>query len=90
MAIGIMFQGADVSRDQYERVLEQVTPGGQMPAGMLSHAAGMGENGLVVFEVWDSQESAQRFFDDKLGQALQEANVTVQPTFLEMVKTMQA
>jgi hypothetical protein len=56
---------------------------------MLYHAAGTGETGMVVFEVWESQEAAQRFFDEKLRQALQAANITVQPTFLQIVNTMQ-
>jgi quinol monooxygenase YgiN len=89
MAIGVLFQGGNVNQDRYQQVLDQVAPGNQPAPGMLYHAAGMGESGMVVFEVWESQEAAQRFFDEKLGQALQEANITVQPTFLQIVNTMQ-
>jgi quinol monooxygenase YgiN len=89
MAIGLLFQGGNVSQDQYQQVLDQVSPGNQPPPGMLYHAAGTGEDGIVVFEVWESQEAVQRFFDEKLGQALQEANINVQPTFLPIVNTMQ-
>jgi hypothetical protein len=89
MAIGVLFQGSGVSQDQYQQVLDQVAPGNQPVPGMLYHAAGMGKDGMVVFEVWESQEAAQRFFDEKLGQALQEANITVHPTFLQIVNTMQ-
>src|SRR4051794_37994430 len=90
MAIGILFQGVGVSQDQYQQALTQVAPDNQLQPGMLYHAAGMGENGMVVFEVWESQEAAQQFFEEKLAAALQAANVTVQPTFLEMINTIPA
>jgi hypothetical protein len=89
MAIGIVFQGDSVSQEQYERIAEQVMPGDQLPPGLRYHAAGFSENGMVVFEVWDTQEAAQQFFDETLGPALQAANVSVQPTFLQIAKSMQ-
>ena len=89
MAIGVLFQGGNVNQERYQQVLDQVSPGNQPPPGMLYHAAGMGKDGMVVFEVWESQEAAQRFFDEKLGQALEEANIAVHPTFLQIVNTMQ-
>ena len=55
---------------------------------MLSHAAGVSPDGVFVFEVWESQEAMQRFFQEQLGQALQQANITVQPTVIEMIRTM--
>jgi heme-degrading monooxygenase HmoA len=88
MAVGVVFQGTGVSQDQYQQVFDQVAPDGQLQPGMLYHAAGMGEAGMVVVEVWESQEAAKRFFDEKLGQALQDANITVQPTFFEIIRTM--
>jgi len=57
--------------------------------GLLYHAAGRGEEGMMIFEVWESQEAAQQFFDQTLAQALQQANITVQPTFVQIVNTMQ-
>ena len=47
-------------------------------------AAGPTENGFCVIEVWESQEAAQRFFEQQLGQALQQANSTVQPKFFQV------
>jgi quinol monooxygenase YgiN len=90
MAIGVIFQGTGVSQDQYQQVLDQVAPGNQLQPGMLYHAAGVSADGMFVFEVWESQEAAQRFFDEKLRQALQAANVNVQPTFVQMVNTIPA
>jgi quinol monooxygenase YgiN len=55
---------------------------------MLYHAAGVGPDGVFVFEVWESQEALQRFFQEQLGQALQQANIDVQPTFIQIIRTM--
>jgi quinol monooxygenase YgiN len=88
MAIGVVFQGSGVSQDQYQQVFDQVAPDGQLQPGMLYHAAGVGPDGVFVFEVWESQEALQRFFQEQLGQALQQANIDVQPTFIQIIRTM--
>jgi quinol monooxygenase YgiN len=88
MAFGVVFQGTGVSQDQYQQVFDQVAPDGQLQPGMLYHAAGVSPDGVVVFEVWESQEAMQRFFQEQLGEALQQANITVQPMFIEMIRTM--
>lgn len=89
MAIGIIFDGVGVSQAQYEQVLHQVSPDNQLAPGLLYHAAGPSEGGFCVIEVWESQEVAQQFFDQQLGQALQQANINAQPKFFEVVNTMQ-
>lgn len=88
MAVGAIYRG-DVSEAQYQRVHQQVTPGSKLPPGLLYHVAGQGEDGWYVVEIWESQQAMQRFFDEKLGAALREANITVQPTFFRVAKTMQ-
>jgi quinol monooxygenase YgiN len=88
MAVGVVFQGTGVTQEQYQQVFDQVAPDNQLQPGMLYHAAGVSEDGVFVFEVWESQEAVQRFVEEKLGQALQQANITVQPRFIQMIKTM--
>lgn len=88
MAVAAVFEG-DISQAQYERVRAQVTPDNRPPPGLLYHVAGQGEGGWYVVEVWESQEALQRFFDEKLGQALQQANINIQPKFFQVVNTQQ-
>ena len=88
MAIGAIFEG-NFSQAEYERVRDQVLPGNQLAPGLLYHMAGQGETGWCVVEVWESQEALQRFFDERLGQALQQANINVQPRFFQVVATLQ-
>jgi hypothetical protein len=49
---------------------------GDWPDGMVSHTAGMGDNGnCVVFEVWDSKDDQQAFMQSRLGASLAKAGV---------------
>jgi len=41
-------------------------------------------------EVWESQEALDRFFQEKLGAALQNANINVQPEVFQIQNMMQA
>ena len=61
MAIGLIFQGTGVTPEQYQQVLDQVCPDNHPPPGMLYHAAGLGEDGMIVVDVFQSPEALQRF-----------------------------
>ncbi len=87
MAIGVIFEG-QITQAQYDQVGNEVAPGNSPPSGMLYRAGGPSENGWCVIEVWESKEAAQQFFDAKLGQALQKAQILVQPKFFEVVNIM--
>ena len=89
MAVGVLFDGAGVSKAQYDAVNQQVTPGNKKPPGLLYHVAGTSEGGLCVVEVWESQEALQKFVDEKLGAALQEANINIQPKFFQVINIME-
>ncbi len=89
VAIAMIFDGPGVTQAQYEQVLNEVAPGNQPPPGMLYHVACQTQNGWRVVEVWESQDAATRFFQDKLGQALQRASISVQPEVLQVHNTMQ-
>ena len=91
VAIGVIFDAAGLTKAQYDQVRNRVAPGDQPPAGLLYHAGGTTEDGGVcVIEVWESQEALQQVFAEKLGQALQEANVTTQPKMFQVTTIMQS
>jgi quinol monooxygenase YgiN len=79
MAIGVVFEVPGVTQAQYEQVNQQVTPAGQMPGGLLHHFAGPTPNGWCVVEIWESEEAAQRFVNEKLTQAIQQAGIPNEP-----------
>jgi hypothetical protein len=62
---------------------------GDWPDGMVSHAAGLRDDGrFVVIEVWDTPEHQARFMEDRLGEALGKGGITSPPvgvTWIELV-----
>lgn len=51
--------------------IDMSTGSGDWPEGMRSHIAGTTDaGGLIVVEVWDSQEAQARFMESRLGPAL--------------------
>ena len=88
MAICLIFDAPGVTQAQYDQVRNDVA-GDRPPDGALYHVAGPSENGWYVVEVWESQEALDRFFRDKLQQALQKAGITHQPRLLEVAQIMQ-
>ncbi len=89
MAVGLIFNGAGVTKAQYDQVRNEVAPGNKLPSGMLYHAGGPKEGGWCVVEVWESQEAADRFFKEKLGATLEKAKITVQPEFFQVINIME-
>ena len=90
MAIGAIFEAPNLTQAQYEQVKEQVMPANKPAPGLVYHSAGPLESGgWSVFEVWESHEALDRFFKDKLGQALQQANINVQPRFFQVHNTIE-
>lgn len=89
MAVGLIMSGAGVTQAQYDQVTQEVVPNNQLPPGLLYHAGGPSQTGWCVVEIWESQEAADRFFREKLGAALQKANVTVQPEIFQVHNILQ-
>lgn len=74
MAIGLLFEMPEVTQEQYDAVLQEL--GGSPPPGAIVHVAGpMEGGGWRVFEVWESREAFDRFFQEKLQRALQNAGI---------------
>ena len=88
MSVGIVFDGVGVTKAQYQQVLIQVTPDNKLVPGMISHATGTTEKGIIVVGVWGSQEAIDTFFTEQLGKALQDAKITVMPKSFEIFNTL--
>ncbi|MEA2665022.1 MAG: hypothetical protein QOI11_1966 [Candidatus Eremiobacteraeota bacterium] len=85
MAAGLILKFEQTSRDVYDAVnarlgIDMKSGTGDWPAGLLTHAAGTGADGsLTVIEVWESRDAQGRFMQERLGRALAEGGITVQP-----------
>jgi quinol monooxygenase YgiN len=75
MAIGMMIEGPEWTREQYEEMNERMF--GTMapspaPEGLILHTAGKGPNGWRVVDVWESREHFERFLEDQVMPAAEE------------------
>ena len=78
MAEALILEFEGLGRKEYDAVnailgIDQETGEGDWPDGLLFHSgAGKSGGGWVVFEIWDSKASQERFMNERLGSALQE------------------
>ena len=61
--------------------IDMNTGQGDWPAGLMSHAAGIADDGsFVVAEIWSSRADQEAFLNSRLGAALAAGGVTAAPT----------
>jgi hypothetical protein len=78
VAIAMMVENPEGSQQLYERIRAHI--GLEKPAGGIFHVAGPSPNGgWRVIEVWESEEEANRFFQERFMPALQELGVDGPP-----------
>ena len=62
MAIAVYFHPESMNADQYEEAIKRLDAAGVgTPAGRLHHSAFGPSDHLMVYDVWDSPESFQKF-----------------------------
>jgi quinol monooxygenase YgiN len=80
MALALLLEFPGATQEQFDRVAEKI--GSTAPAGLLYHVEGPIQGGWRVVDVWESREAVDKFFQEQLGQALQEAGIAIpQPQF---------
>jgi hypothetical protein len=93
MPEALLLEFTGVSAEDYKAVnailgLDPITGAGDWPAGLLSHTgASSTGGGMVVFELWDSQESQATFMASRVGPALGQAGVS-EPTRVEWLTVL--
>jgi hypothetical protein len=69
MAVALMVDNPEGSQQAYEQIRAQL--GLEKPAGGIFHIAGPSPNGgWRVIEVWESEEAARRFLEERFVPAL--------------------
>jgi hypothetical protein len=78
VAIAMMVDNPEGSQEVYDSVREQL--GLEEPAGGIFHLAGSSPSGgWRVIEVWESEEDAKRFVEERLLPAFQAVGASVPP-----------
>ncbi|WP_235459427.1 hypothetical protein [Streptomyces olivochromogenes] len=79
MAVVMSMSWAGVSPEQYETVREAVGSEEVAPVGGQVHVAWFDDHGLHVIDVWESEETFQTFFAERLAPAVEKAGITGTP-----------
>jgi len=66
MAIVVLNEGPEWTRDLYDQIVERVMPGNQPPEGLLAHVAAPRDIGWGVVDVWESEQAFERFMQEKV------------------------
>jgi hypothetical protein len=84
MTIAMLVDNPRGSKELYDQVRKELGLQDR-PAGGIFHAAGPGPNGgWRVIEVWESEEAAQRFFQERLLPAFEAVGLPGPPPKPEM------
>ncbi len=76
MAIASLSETPGGTREQYDQVIREVgLSGSQLAPGQLVHFAGPTANGWQVVNVWESQEAADSWMNEKVAPARQKAGL---------------
>ena len=86
MAVVLVHQGPTMTQERYEDVVRKLadgksrmeSPSDWPVAGLLVHAAGQGEGGFRVVDVWESEEACNQF-GEILAPILKEVGVDDAP-----------
>ena len=62
----------DRSTTNYDAVSERLQAQDEPPAGLLVHTAGFTGHGFRIFEVWESRDDYERFFNERLMPLIQD------------------
>jgi hypothetical protein len=65
----------DRSTPTYDGVQEKLGVEQNPPSGLILHSAGFGDDGVFrIYEVWESREAAEGFFEERIMPAVNEVS----------------
>ena len=80
MAILVLVSADGLNKEVYEQLRKEVNWEGNHPPGCKFHAAGMGSQGMRIFDVWSSEEDFNNFINTRIKPALQKRNIPMPKT----------
>jgi hypothetical protein len=77
MSVLMVLEAPGATREEYDRANEILGIRGDedAPEGLVQHVAAFDDDGLVIADVWESEEAIDRFFEERLGAALEQAGI---------------
>jgi hypothetical protein len=76
MAFVRMFDNPNVTKEQYDAASKQIGAADNMPEGGILHVAGEGpDGGWRVLEIWETEEAARKFDEERVEPVLRQVGV---------------
>ncbi len=91
MAVIMILEVPGATVEQYEKVNEHLgmESAADAPAGLIRHTCAVTDDGLLICDVWESQEALDAFFHAQLGAAIAASGMPqAQPRVLPVHATM--
>ncbi len=89
MAIVMRMEAPGATVEQYEALNEVIgVDNDNPPDGLVLHVAGVTDDGMVVIDVWESEEKLNAFFDSTLGPALADSEMEPGPPTVSKLHNM--
>ena len=98
MPIGMLQMTPGLTQEQYEQFGEKIFgsrshefSADEAPDGLIMHSAGPTDDGWYVYDLWESEEHLQRFFQERLMPAIQELGgpAPTQPQMFQIYNLIQ-
>jgi hypothetical protein len=77
MSVLMVMEAPGATAEEYDRANEIMGIRGDedAPEGLIQHVAAFDGDGLVIADVWESEEALERFFDERLGAAFEQSGL---------------
>jgi hypothetical protein len=77
MAVLMVMEAPGATAEQYDRTNEIMGIRGDddAPDGLIQHVAAIDGDGLLIADVWESDDALDRFYQERLGAALEQSGV---------------
>jgi hypothetical protein len=81
MAVTMFLELPGASTEQYDQINEAMGVHGpeDEPDALISHVCAVVDGGLMIFDVWRSQEDLDDFLENRVGPAAQHVGVEARP-----------
>jgi hypothetical protein len=79
MAVAVIIRYPNLSPTIYDDAIASLDLDANPPAGAVLHVAAEAEGGLVVTEIWRTEQTFQAFYDYRLVPALRTHGMATQP-----------
>jgi hypothetical protein len=80
MAVSVVTRYPGLAAATYDEVIASLDLDVNPPAGAILHVAGAGEDGFVISEIWQTEQTFRAYLDYRFQPALRMHGVLIAPT----------